>query len=104
MARLSVQFKLPDGSIRKTSGQEARTLLLLTKKGQREVVAHDFRGDPPIRLPAYTWSLMRKFGLHIKNSPEFEKGGWHGLFVLRTPLEIVASFEPAIPTSERWAA
>ncbi|MDE2446491.1 MAG: hypothetical protein KGO94_09945 [Alphaproteobacteria bacterium] len=95
MAKFSVEFKLPDGAIRKTIGQEAKTLLLLAEKGQRGVVAYDFTGGPPFRLPAYTWSLHRKHGLTIETRHENHDGGWHGRFVLHTPVEIVAVNDPA---------
>lgn len=94
MTRLSVKFKLPDGVIRRARGQEAATLLLLTESGQRGVVAFDFRGGPPFRLPAYTWSLHRKHGLAIETRHENHDGGWHGRFVLHTPVEIIAVNDP----------
>lgn len=94
MAKLSVEFKLPDGAIRKAKGQEAKTLLLLTEKGQRGVVAYDFHGGPPFRLPAYTWSLQRKHGLAIETRHENHDSGWHGRFVLHTPVEIIAVNDP----------
>ncbi len=80
---------LPDGNPFTVRGQEARTLLLLVEKGATGVVAYDFRGGPPFRLPAYTWSLMRKHGLVIETQREKHDGGWHGRFVLHTPVQIV---------------
>lgn len=81
---------LPDGAPFKVSGQEARTLVLLSEKATKGVVAYDFRGGPPFRLPAYTWSLMRNHGLVIETRREQHECGWHGRFVLHTPIEIIA--------------
>jgi hypothetical protein len=89
--RVKVNFRiLPDGPMQTAKGQEGRTLLLLHEKASLGVVAYDFRGGPPFRLPAYTWSLMRKFGLNIETRRELHDGGWHGRFVLHTPVEIAA--------------
>ena len=87
--RLKVKFRiLPDGPMLTAKGQEGRTLLLLHEKASRGVVAYDFRGGPPFRLPAYTWSLKRKFGLNIETRRELHDGGWHGRFVMHTAVEI----------------
>ena len=87
--RIKIQARiLPNGEIFTATGQEARTLLLLHTKGNAGVVAYDFAGGPPFRLPAYTWSLMRKFNLDIETQRELHDGGWHGRFVLHTPVEI----------------
>ncbi len=50
--RLTISAKLPCGATVTVRGQEARTLLLLVEKGATGVVAYDFRGGPPFRLPA----------------------------------------------------
>ena len=96
--------KLPGGMKFTASGQEGRTLLLLHQKGALGVVAYDFRGGPPFRLPAYTWSLMRNHGLIIETQREQHECGWHGRFVLHTPIEIIAVDDPALPLPERQAA
>ena len=96
--------KLPDGPSFTTSGQEGRTLLLLHEKGAVGVVAYDFRGGPPFRLPAYTWSLMRNHDLAIETRREQHECGWHGRFVLHTAIEIIAIADPAKPQAERQAA
>lgn len=80
---------LADGCAFTVRGQEAKTLLPLTEKSSAGVVAYDFRGGPPFRLPAYTWSLVRKHGLAIETRRENHDGGWHGRFVLHSPVEIV---------------
>ena len=103
--RFKVQARIvPDGMPFTASGQEARTLLLLYSKGTTGVVAYDFRGGPPFRLPAYTWSLMRKFGLQIETRREGHDTGWHGRFVLHTPVEILVVLDPAKPETEKVAA
>ena len=96
--------KLPDGLPFTASGQEGRTLLLLHQKGALGIVAYDFRGGPPFRLPAYTWSLMRKHGLAIETCREQHESCWHGRFVLHTPIEILAIDYPAKQQAERQAA
>lgn len=94
-AKLSVQFRLPSGEVRYVRGQEANTLLLLHERGPAGVLAYDFRGGPPFRLPAYTWASMRRHGLIIETIREKHDGGWHGRFVLHTPIEVVAVHDPA---------
>ncbi len=90
MPKLKIRARvLPDGHPFVCRGQEAKTLLLLVEKGPVGVVAFDFRGGPPFRLPAYTWALNRSFGLAIDTLRESHDGGWHGRFVLRTPVEIL---------------
>ena len=81
--------RIPGGEPFTARGQEARTLALLIDKGNAGVVAYDFCGGPPFRLPAYTWSLIRKFDLAIETKREKHDGGWHGRFVLHTPVEVV---------------
>lgn len=90
MARLILKARIvPDGAIFTVRGQEAKTLQLLIDKGKAGVVAYDFIGGPPFRLPAYTWALMKRHGLIIETVRESHEGGWHGRFVLHSPVEIV---------------
>jgi hypothetical protein len=87
--RITIQARiLPDGEIFTATGQEARTLFLLHAKGPDGVVAYDFAGGPPFRLPAYVWSLKRKHSLDIQTKHDLHDGGWHGRFVLHTKVEI----------------
>lgn len=88
-ARLKVKARRADGTAFEVTGQEAHTLALLVEKGAAGVTAYDFRGGPPFRLPAYTHSLIRRHHLAIETRREAHEGGWHGRFVLHTPLEIV---------------
>ena len=95
---------IPDGMPFTTSGQGGRTLLLLHEKGALGIVAYDFQGGPPLRLPAYTWALMRKHGLVIETRREQHECGWHGRFVLHTPIEVISVANPASLQPERKAA
>lgn len=104
MARIKVRARvLPDGMPFTAAGQEALTLLLLEQNGPSGVVAYDFRGGPPFRLPAYTWSLMRKHGLQIETRREGHDNGWHGRFVLHTPVEILKVIDPSKPEAQKVA-
>lgn len=94
---------LPDGAPFTVTGQEGRTLLLLHQKGSSGVVAYDFHGGPPFRLPAYTWALMRKHGLIIETCRETHQCGWHGRFMLHTAIEIIAVADPASAQMARAA-
>jgi len=88
-AKLKIEARRPDGSLFRVTGQEAHTLALLVEKGATGIVAYDFRGGPPFRLPAYTHNLIRRHRLVIETRREAHEGGWHGRFILHTPLEIV---------------
>ena len=81
---------LPDGLPFTCRGQEAKTLLLLDQKGVGGVEAYDFRHGPPFRLPAYCHSLIKHKGLNIETQRVTHEGGWHGRFVLHTPIEIIS--------------
>lgn len=88
-ARLKIRAQRDDGTAFEVTGQEAHTLALLVEKGAGGVTAYDFRGGPPFRLPAYTHNLIRRHHLAIETRREVHEGGWHGRFVLHTPVEIV---------------
>jgi len=88
-AKLKIKAQRADGTVFEVTGQEAHTLALLVEKGVAGVTAYDFRGGPPFRLPAYTHNLIRRHHLAIETRREAHEGGWHGRFVLHTPLEIV---------------
>lgn len=98
MARITVKARIaPDGTIFTATGQEGRTLLLLQEKGPVGVVAYDFNGGPPFRLPAYCHSLIKHKGLVIETRRELHDGGWHGRFVLHTQVEIIEVQDPNSP-------
>ena len=88
---------LPDGLPFTCAGQEAKTLSLLLQKGAAGVQAYDFRGGPPFRLPAYCHSLIKHKGLQIETQRVNHEGGWHGKFVLHTPIDIISTTDPAKP-------
>ena len=97
MRKLKITARIgTDGKPFETVGQEAKTLALLVAKGKTGVEAYDFQGGPPFRLPAYCHSLIRK-GLIIETVRVTHDGGWHGRFVLHTPVEILAVDDPAKP-------
>lgn len=99
MAKLKITARIgTDGKPFETRGQEAKTLALLVAKGRAGVEAYDFQGGPPFRLPAYCHSLIRK-GLIIETVRVNHDGGWHGRFVLHTPVAILAVDDPAKPPS-----
>jgi len=88
--KLKIAAQRADGSTFQVKGQEAHTLALLVEKGAAGVTAFDFRGGPPFRLPAYVFGLKRRHHLAIETRREPHEGGWHGKFILHTPLVIVA--------------
>ena len=94
---------LPDGLPFTCRGQEAKTLLLLGQKGVAGVEADDFRGGPPFRLPAYCLSLIKHKGFVVETQRVNHDGGWHGRFVLRAPIEIIAITDPAKPQATQVA-
>ena len=87
--KLKLTAQRPDGSTFNVKGQEAHTLALLVGKGAVGVTAFDFRGGPAFRLAAYCFTLKRHHHLAIETVREPHEGGWHGRFVLHTPLQIV---------------
>ena len=89
-------FKIPGNSAeRKVRGRYAWTLAALVEAGER--------GVTPIDRPAPRWShyvdiLRDREGLDIETVEERHGGpfrGWHGRYVLRTPVEIIEREEAA---------
>ena len=85
----------------KITARIQQTLLLLHQKGAAGVEAYDFRGGPPFRL---CHSLIKHKGLHIETQRVNHEGGWHGKFVLHTPIEIISVDDPAKPQALQVAA
>lgn len=77
----------PD-SVRQICGRDAETLLMLVQRGAKGVTAYDFAGGPPFRLSAYVKNL-RDAGLEIETKREPHDCGFHGRYVLHTPLTVV---------------
>ena len=95
---------LPDGQPFTCRGQEAKTLVLLHQKGAAGVQRYGCRGGPRLRLPAHCHSLIKRKGLHIETQRVTHDGGWHGRFVLHTPIEIIGTSDPAMPQVLQVAA
>ncbi len=82
-----VLASLPDDTKIHVVGREAETLIRLVEKGPRGLRAYDFPGGPPFRLGAYVFDL-RCMGLAIRTTREPHSTGWHGVYVLETPVTI----------------
>lgn len=82
-----VLASLPDGTKIQANGREGETLIRLVEKGQHGLRAYDFPGGPPFRLGAYVFDL-RCMGLAINTKREAHSTGWHGVYVLETPVTI----------------
>jgi hypothetical protein len=88
VTRLTFRIE-PDGIARELRGRYAWTLYALVEAGER--------GVTPIDRPAPRWShyvdiLRDREGLAIETIEERHGGpfrGWHGRYVLRTPVEIL---------------
>lgn len=68
-------------------GQTSRTLYELMKAGPKGVTALEV-STWALRLSAYIFNL-RKLGLEIATLHEEHPEGWHGRYVLVTPVEIL---------------
>ena len=69
-------------------GQKARTLVALVSAGGAGVTALEM-SSWALRLAAYVKPLRDDFGLSIETVRELHDGGWHGRYVLHTPVSIV---------------
>lgn len=85
LARVTGEGGLPI----RANGRDGATLLKLVEKGSAGVRAYDFAGGPPFRLGAYVFDL-RGLGLSIRTEREEHATGWHAVYVLETPVVIVA--------------
>lgn len=72
------------------TGQVAKALSALVAAGARGVTALEVNSWA-YRLGAYVHSLRHDCGLAIETVREPHEGGWHGRYVLRTPIKL----EPA---------
>lgn len=82
-----VGFRLFGASEPRTvKGQTARALMALKRAGARGITAQEM-SSWALRLAHYIMEL-RRHGLDIETIHEAHPGGWHGRYVLHTPVEI----------------
>lgn len=89
----SVTFKAwfnGEAKIFQVRGQVARTITALAIAGKEGVTALEI-STWALRLGAYIHDLRRDCGLDIETQrePHDDEGGWHGRYVLITPVEIL---------------
>ena len=91
MKKRTIHFKVwLDGAPHffEVTGKAAKTLLALLSTGQRGVTALELSNTWALRLAAYVHDL-RKLGLDIQMQREEHEDGWHGRYILITPVEIL---------------
>ena len=76
----------PDGAFT-VSGQVAKALAALLSAGAAGVTALEVNSWA-YRLGAYVHTLRHDHGLAIETVRELHEGGWHGRYVLRSPVTI----------------
>lgn len=86
MGRRTMTAIGPDGAFTVT-GQEAKALASLVAAGSRGVTALEV-ATWAFRLGAYVHTLRHRRGLTIETRREAHEGGWHGRYVLRSPVAI----------------
>jgi hypothetical protein len=86
-ARLRVKGSGPSGEF-SVSGQTARALLALVNAAGRGVTALEL-STWALRLAAYVHTL-RRLGLVITLLREPHPGGWHGRYVLASPVRLLS--------------
>ena len=69
------------------SGQVAKALAALLSAGSAGVTALEVNSWA-YRLGAYVHTLRHHYGLAIETVREPHDGGWHGRYVLRSPVSI----------------
>jgi Winged helix domain len=77
----------PDGRFTVT-GQTAKALMALVAADKRGATALEC-DSWAFRLGAYVFTLRHEFGLSIETVRELHDGGWHGRYVLHTPVSIM---------------
>lgn len=70
-------------------GRPAQTLLALVEAGKRGVTALELSNTWAFRLSAYIHDLRQGYGMDIITQREEHEDGWHGRYVLVTPVEIL---------------
>lgn len=76
----------PDGAFTVT-GQTAKALVALSSAGTAGITALEVNSWA-YRLGAYVHTLRHDYGLTIETLRELHEGGWHGRYVLRSPVSI----------------
>lgn len=74
------------------TGQTAKALLALVGAGSKGVTALEVAGWA-YRFAAYCHDLRHKHGLAIETVHESHDSGWHGRYVLLSPVQIVGCDE-----------
>lgn len=87
--RARVRATGPAGPFTAT-GQVAKALAALVAAGPRGVTALEV-DSWAYRLGAYVHSLRHDCGLAIETMREPHEGGWHGRYVLRSPVRVERS-------------
>ncbi|GGE05570.1 hypothetical protein GCM10011529_09950 [Polymorphobacter glacialis] len=70
------------------NGQVAKSLEALIRCGTAGVTALEV-ASWAYRLGAYVHNLRRDYGLVIETMRETHEGGWHGRYVLHSPVTII---------------
>ncbi len=86
MTRVRMTATGPDGAFTVT-GQVAKALGALLAAGAAGVTALEVNSWA-YRLGAYVHTLRHDYGLTIETVRELHEGGWHGRYVLRSPVSI----------------
>ncbi len=86
MTRVRMTATGPDGAFTVT-GQVAKALGALLAAGAAGVTALEVNSWA-YRLGAYVHTLRHDYGLTIETVRELHDGGWHGRYVLRSPVSI----------------
>lgn len=71
-----------------TARTTARTLLALSLAGTQGVTALEI-SSWAFRLGAYVYTLKHQYGLDIQTIREAHPHGWHGRYILHTPVEVM---------------
>ncbi len=89
--KYTITFKaLFDGKTKfyEVNGKAAKTLHALTIASSRGITACEMSGTWAYRLAAYVHDLRQGYGMDIQTLREEHEDGWHGRYVLITPVEI----------------
>lgn len=84
--RLRMAATGPNGPFT-ASGQVAKALAALLAAGAAGVTALEVNSWA-YRLGAYVYTLRHEYGLAIETVRELHEGGWHGRYVLHSPVSI----------------